>query len=96
MAGLAKISTTKGSRLHIRCDQDAKSLLDKAAGYARMTVSEFVLKNALEQAESLVQAYEPMRLSSEDFVAFLNALDAPPKKNEALQRAFDRHAKFVA
>jgi len=61
-----------------------------------MSVSEFVLKNALEQAESLVQAHEPMRLSPKDFAAFLDALDAPTKKNAALQRAFDRHAKLVA
>lgn len=96
MTGLAKISITKDSRLHIRCDQDAKNLLDKAAGYARMSVSEFVLKNALEQAESLVQAHEPMRLSPKDFAAFLDALDTPPKKNAALQRAFQHHAKVVA
>ena len=29
-------SMTKDTRLHIRCDQDARRLLDKAAAYAHM------------------------------------------------------------
>jgi uncharacterized protein (DUF1778 family) len=58
-------------------------------------VSEFVLKNAVEHAHSVVQAHEVMTLSQDDFAAFLNALDTPPKANPALQRAFERHAKLV-
>ena len=30
---------TKDTRLHIRCDQDIRRLLDKAAAYAHMSVS---------------------------------------------------------
>ena len=33
----------KDTRLHIRCDQEVRRLLDKAAAYAHMSVSEFVL-----------------------------------------------------
>jgi len=85
----------KDTRLHIRCDQETRRLLDKAAAYAHMSVSEFVLRNALEHAQSVVQAHEAMTLSQEDFAAFLDALDAPPPANAALQRAFARHAKDV-
>ena len=48
-------SLTKDTRLHIRCDQEVPRLLDKAPAYAHMSVSEFVLRNAVEQAQSLVQ-----------------------------------------
>lgn len=88
-------SLAKDSRLHIRCDQQARHLLDKAAAYAHMTVSEFVLRNAVEQAQSVVQAHESLTLSEADFAAFLTALDAPPQTNAALQRAFQRHAEQV-
>jgi uncharacterized protein (DUF1778 family) len=86
---------TKDTRLHIRCDQEMRRLLDKAAAYAHMSVSEFVLRHALEQAQSVVQAHEAINLSQDDFAAFLEALDAPATANPALQRAFQRHARHV-
>ena len=85
----------KDTRLHIRCDQETRRLLDKAAAYAHMSVSEFVLRNAVEQAQSVVQAHEAITLSQDDFAAFLIALDTPPAANPAVERAFARHAKHV-
>jgi uncharacterized protein (DUF1778 family) len=85
----------KDTRLHIRCDQDVRHLLDKAAAYAHMTVSEFVLRNAVERAQSVVEAHEAITLSPQDFDAFLNALDTPASPTPALQRAFQRHAEQV-
>ena len=85
----------KDTRLHIRCNQEMRRLLDKAAAYAHMSVSEFVLRNAVEQAQSVVQAHEAITLSQDDFAAFLDALDTPTHANPALQRAFQRHTKHV-
>lgn len=85
----------KDTRLHIRCDQEMRRLLDKAAAYAHMSVSEFVLRNAVEQAQSVVQAHEAITLTQNDFAAFLDALDTPATANPALKRAFARHAKHV-
>jgi uncharacterized protein (DUF1778 family) len=81
----------KESRLHIRCDLRARRMLDKAAAYAQVSVSEFVLKNALAVAEEVVQAHEAIELNADDFAAFLAALDAPIEPNPALARAFERH-----
>ena len=36
----------KESRLNIRCDVRARELLDKAATYAHVSISEFVLSHA--------------------------------------------------
>ena len=88
-------ATTKEHRLHIRCDKRARQLLDKAAGYAHVSVSEFVLSHALASAEQVVQAQESITLTPKDFQAFLAALDAPAKPNAALKRAFKRHAEQV-
>ncbi|MGE0049405.1 MAG: DUF1778 domain-containing protein [Acidithiobacillus sp.] len=88
-------SIVKDTRLHIRCDREVRRLLDKAAAYTHMSVSEFVLRNAVEQARSVVQTFESITLSQDDFATFLDALDAPATPNSALQRAFVRHAKHV-
>jgi uncharacterized protein (DUF1778 family) len=92
---LAMPAPAKDTRLHIRCDQEIRRLLDKAAAYSHLSVSEFVLRNAVEQAQSVVQAHEAIALSQGDFAAFLDALDTPAQANPALQRAFQRHAKHV-
>lgn len=88
-------STTKDSRLNIRCDMRARALLDKAASYSHVSISEFVLSHALASAEKVVQANESITLQPADFHAFLAALDAPSQPNTALQKAFKRHAEQV-
>ncbi len=85
----------KQERLNIRCDQRAKQMLDKAAGYAHVSVSEFVLAHALASAERVIQAEESITLGADDFESFLAALDQPAKANPALKRASARHAKQV-
>ncbi len=85
----------KENRLNIRCDRHSRALLDKAAAYSHVSVSEFVLKNALATAEDVIQAYESITLGAEDFQAFLVALDSPAKPNAALKRAIKRHAEQV-
>lgn len=89
-------ATIKESRLNIRCDNRTRQLLDKAANYAHLSVSEFVLSNALASAERVVQEHESITLKPKDFDAFLAALDAPTKPNAALKRAFKRHAGQVS
>jgi len=89
-------TTVKESRLNIRCDVHARELLDKAATYAHVSVSEFVLSHALASAEQVVQANENITLKPEDFHAFLAALDTPVKPNPALKKAMKRHSEQVA
>ena len=78
----------KESRLNIRCDVHARELLDKAATYAHVSVSEFVLTHAL--------ANENITLKPKDFHAFLALLDTQAKANPALKKAFKRHTKQVS
>jgi uncharacterized protein (DUF1778 family) len=83
----------KKHRINIRCDKHTRDLLDRAAAYAHVGISEFVLSHALAAAEQLVLAHESITLKPADFQAFLSALDAPGKPNAALQKAFERHAE---
>jgi len=90
-----KTTMLKESRLNTRCDGHTRQLLDKAAGYAHVSISEFVLSNALASAARVVQEYESITLKPKDFKAFMTALDAPAKPNAALKRALKRHADQV-
>lgn len=85
----------KESRLNIRCNLRVRNLLDKAAAYSQVSVSEFVLSHAVASAEQIVHEHEAISLKATDFMAFLDALDVPSKPNDALIRAFERHAKQV-
>lgn len=89
------VTTRKDSRLNIRCDTQARALLDRAAAYTRVSVSEFVLKHALRTAEAVINEHEAITLAGDDFCAFLAALDAPAKPNAAMTRAMKRHAEQV-
>lgn len=86
---------TKESRLNIRCDSHSRQLLDKAASYVHVSISEFVLSHALASAEQVVREHESITLKPQDFDAFLAALDEPATPNEALKRAFKRRADQV-
>ena len=89
-------TTIKESRLNIRCDIHARELLDKAATYAHVSISEFVLSHALASAEKVVQAHESITLKPEDFHAFLAALDTQVQPSPALKKAFKRHMEQVS
>jgi len=86
---------TKGRRLKIRCDEQTQALLDRAAGYARVTLSEFVLSRAVEAAEHVVRERKSITLQQADFTAFLAALDKPTEPSPALLKAAERHAAGV-
>ena len=88
-------TSTKESRLNTRCDMRTRALLDKAATYAHVSLSEFVLSQALATAEKIVQAHENITLPPDDFQAFLDALDTPAAASPALLKAFKRHKEQV-
>ena len=90
-----EITVNKENRLNIRCNTHARELLDKAATYAHLSVSEFVLSHALASAEKVVHENESITLTPQDFQAFLAALDAPAVPNPALKNAMKRHAQQV-
>ncbi|MEO8410465.1 MAG: DUF1778 domain-containing protein, partial [Propionivibrio sp.] len=87
--------SVKENRLHIRCDVHARELLDRAATYAHVSVSEFVLSHALASAQEVIEANEQITLKPADFAAFLATLDAPAEPNTALQKALNLHADHV-
>ena len=83
----------KQERLQIRLDAHAKNVLQRAAGYRRKALSQFVLGAALEEAERVIQENEVVTLSGADWQVFYDALTNPPAPNTALREAFARYRR---
>ena len=86
-------TAAKHERLQIRLDAHAKDVLQRAAGYRRKALSQFVLGTALEEAERVIQEHEVVTLSGADWQAFYDALTNPPAPNAALRKAYARYRK---
>lgn len=88
-------SESRQERLHLRCDAQAKQLLEKAAAYRHETLSAFILTQALDSARQVIETQESITLTPADFEIFLDALENPPTPNDALRRAFAQHQAQV-
>ncbi len=86
---------TKDARINLRLKQQAKRLLERAAGFEGQTVSKFVLSSALARAEQTIQAHEAMSLNAKDAEVFFNALAAPARFNDQLLTAIQEHDERV-
>lgn len=80
--------SAKQERLHIRLDSLAKETLERAAAYQHKSLSEFVISQSMQAAETIIQEHENIRLHPEDWSVFLDALDNPPEATPRLKNAF--------
>ena len=86
-------------KLDLRLTPKAKRVLQSAATAAKRSVSEFVLESALARAEETLPDRQQFGLDAERWTAFLEALDAPPRRLPRLKKllqtpsVFERHRK---
>lgn len=92
---MAEAAEIKRDRMHLRLDARAKRKLERAAAYEEITVSEFVLANALAAAERIIDSHEKITLQAADWDAFYDALVNPPEPNERLREAARRYRERV-
>jgi uncharacterized protein (DUF1778 family) len=81
-------------KLDLRLTPAAKRTLQDAAAAARRSVSEFVLESALARAEETLADRQRFGLDAERWVAFLEALDAPPRSLPRLAKLFAEPSVF--
>jgi uncharacterized protein (DUF1778 family) len=85
----------KRDRMHLRLDAKAKRKLERAAAYEEMSVSDFVLTNAVAAAERVIDSHEKITLSARDWDIFYDALINPPEPNERLKAAARRYRQRI-
>lgn len=88
-----KLQAMKGDVIHIRTAPSDKSLIEKAAETLGLSISSFMLQNALKAARRELAEVEKISLSKRDASSFFAALESPPAPNAALLGAFQSYAK---
>lgn len=77
----------KASRFHIHILPADKALLMRAAALKRTSLKEFVLRNALQAAETVIERAERISLDDGQTRFVLDLLDNPPEPNAKLAAA---------
>jgi uncharacterized protein (DUF1778 family) len=85
------LRATHAERIDIRLSQENKELIERAASIEDISVSAFVVGNALCGAKQVVADHDKWLLNRKDSTAFVGALLNPPEPNEALSAAAERY-----
>ena len=84
----------KDQRLSVRVSIAEKETLERASRSVRMTTSEFVVREAMASAEEVLAERTRFMLPHEQWVAFTERLDQPPRSIPALVRLMSETNPF--
>lgn len=90
----AAAATPKETRLSIRATEPEKAILAEAARVRHTNVSKFVLQASLDAANAILMHQTEFPLPPDQWEAFCERLDAPPKVVPELQRLFSEQEPF--
>lgn len=88
------VSSTRSEKLDLRLTPAAKRSLTAAAAADRRSVSEFVLNSALAQAEETLARRRHFGLDSDQWHAFMAALDGESRVLPRMAQLFDQPSVF--
>ncbi len=91
---VSKQKTSKEETIKLRINAQQKALIDRAAQIAGITRSAFVLNAALSDAEETIKDRTTFYLSDSEWVAFNEALDSPPQKNELITKLLNANTPW--
>ncbi len=86
----------KQTRLNIRVGHHQKEVITQAAQLGNTTISEFVTRHAFEAASRALAETTHFVLPDEQWQAFCEALDAPPKDIPTLRKLLSEPGVFDA
>ncbi|MBI4752239.1 MAG: DUF1778 domain-containing protein [Acidobacteria bacterium] len=87
-------ASQRENRLSIRIKPQQKELIVRAAALKNTTVSDFVVEQAVSAATEILADQTHFVLPPEQWEAFCQILDAPPKQNPKLAALFSRRSVF--
>lgn len=74
-------------RMNLRVKPEQKATLMRAAALKNTDLTDFVLRNALREAEAVIKQAEHIALSERDSLRVLAILEDPPEPNAKLLAA---------
>jgi len=79
-------------RITARVDSETQDLLTKAAALTGMSsMNSFVLSAAIEKAKQILEREQALKLSQDDAILLVEALDKPVTLNASLKAAAARY-----
>ncbi len=75
------------SRMSLRIPAEEKALLMRAVTLERTSLTDFVVRTAVEAARGVIEQAERAPLSERDSLRVLELLENPPAPNEKLMKA---------
>jgi uncharacterized protein (DUF1778 family) len=84
---MPRIAVDDNERMNLRIRRDQKAMLLRAAALRNTDLTDFVIQNALREAEAVIQEAEHLKLSERDSLRVLDLLENPPAPNAKLLTA---------
>lgn len=84
---MPRAATENTSRFPMQIPPAAKARLMRAAALERTSLKDFVLRNALQAADTVIEQAERISLNEEQTRFILDLLDNPPQPNAKLLAA---------
>lgn len=81
---MPRVAVDDNSRMSLRIRPEDKALLLRAAAVEHTDLTNFVLRNALQAAKTVIAHAEQVLLSERDSLRVLDALENPPAPNAKL------------
>jgi len=78
-------------RIDVRLRREQKESIEKAAHIKGLTITDFIIQNAVENAQRTIREYEVWTLELPDAELFAEALAAPPSLGPRLTDAAQRY-----
>ena len=84
---MPRVAVDDNERMNLRIRRDQKATLLRAAALRNTDLTDFVIQNALREAEAVIQEAEHLKLSERDSLRVLDLLENPPAPNAKLLTA---------
>jgi uncharacterized protein (DUF1778 family) len=79
-------SPSRSEKLDLRIAPEAKRMLQEAARERHVSLSQFVLDSAITAASEVLAERTRIALDSEEWAAFMAALDGAPRRHPRMER----------
>jgi len=78
-------------RIDVRLRPEQKTFIERAAGIKGLSVTDFIIQNAVENATRTIREYETWTLERADAELFFTTLIQPPAPGPHLMRSAKRY-----
>lgn len=84
---MPRVAVDDNKRMQLRVRPEQKATLMRAAALRNTDLTDFIVKLAMREAQTVIEEAERVQLSERDSLLVLNLLENPPAPNAKLRAA---------